>query len=136
MEPESPFAGVDFSRLSQPTQAIDVFIGRLTSGVYASRKERRKEPRFSLAAVIDVQPLDAEFRPVGGFYQVVTRDISRSGIGILDTRPVKSTYLALHIVNFQGEKLDVVAQVLRCQQLGAAGVYDIGCRFVQPPASA
>jgi hypothetical protein len=124
----SPFAGIDPASLLHPPKAIAAFIGQLTSGVFIPGKERRKEPRYAVAIIVEVQPLDKDFQPAGDVFRVVTRDISASGIGILDSRPVDCKYLAVQLTNPEGEQMQMVMEVLRCQRLG--NIYDIGGRFI------
>ena len=124
----SPFAGIDPASLLHPPKAVIGFVERLTSGVFTPGKERRKEPRYSVATIVEVQPLDEAFQPEGDAFRVVTRDISASGIGILDSRPVHSKYLAVQLTSPEGEQMQTVMEVLRCQPLG--NIYDIGGQFV------
>ncbi len=134
MGESSPFSGIDPASLLHPPKAIAVFIERLTSGVFAPEKERRKEPRYSVATIVEVQPLDEEFQSQGDVFQVVTRDISASGIGILDSRPVNCKYLAVQLTSPEGRQMQMVMEVLRCQPMG--NIYDIGGKFVTEQGAA
>lgn len=99
----------------------------------ASGAERRLHARYSVSMIVDAQPLDEQFRPQGQQYQMVTRDISAAGVGILDTREPGTKYLALELTNAEGKQLRVATEVVRCQPQ-ARQVYDIGTKFI-PSAS-
>jgi hypothetical protein len=129
---ESPFTRIDGPSLIHPHFAVTAFVEQLTKGVPPTKRwpqgERRQEIRFPIASIIEVQPLDAGFRTHGTAYQVVTRDLSFSGIGFLDARLIPTTHLAVQLTNPFGEQLQVLLQVLRCSPRGE--VYDIGGKFV------
>lgn len=127
---------VDFTELLQPPQAVSQFVHRLTRGLRSHDRrgpnrggsDRRDEKRYLLPLRVDVQPVDSDFNPCGESYPVVARDISASGIGIRDTRQVKSQYLAMLVTTPSGEQMKMLTKVVRCSQSG--NVYEIGGRFV------
>ena len=57
-------------------------------------KERRREVRQLVAAPALIQPLNDELSPVGPPLEMVIRDISSSGIGLLYSKPIAATYLS------------------------------------------
>ncbi len=127
MAENSPFAFVDRASFVHPPKAITAFVDQLTAG-RNPRRERHSEPRFTIAVVVEVQPVDDDFKPAGEAFQAVTRDISPSGIGITHNQSVESKFLALRLTNPEGEQLQTAVEVLRCQQVGS--MYDIGGKFV------
>ncbi len=89
-------------------------------------KERRREVRQLVAAPALIQLLNDELSPVGPPLEMVIRDISSSGIGLLYSKPIAATYLSAEIPKL--EEFGLIAMVLRCREVGA--YYDIGCRFL------
>ncbi len=108
------------------------FIEEIVRGVpMRPREERRATPRYSIESIVDVQPLDDAFRPVGEPYRAITRDISMMGIGLLDSRPVHSKHLAVRLTRPDGKTLSLIMEVLRCRPTNT--IYDIGGKFVTQP---
>lgn len=91
-----------------------------------SGKEGRREVRQLVAAPALIQLLNDELSPVGPPLEMVIRDISSSGIGLLYSKPIAATYLLAETP--EREEFGCVATVLRCREVGA--YYDIGCRFL------
>ena len=91
--------------------------------------ERRAEERYSLAVVVDYVPLDQLQRPCGSAESAVTRDLSRSGIGLFTERAVSAEFLRVRIPAWAGRRAELRVQVLRCAPLDF--MYDIGGRILE-----
>ena len=127
MAENSPFAFVDRASFVHPPKAITAFVDQLTSGIIP-RRERGKEPRFTIAVIVEAQPVDDDFKPSGEAFKAVTRDISSKGVGITHNRSVRAKFLALQLTSPTGERLQTAVEIVRCQQVGS--IYDIGGKFV------
>jgi hypothetical protein len=89
----------------------------------------------SLADIVDdrevsvsLQPLDADFRSRGTALEVVTRDISDDGMGILCPQQIKTEHMRLRFRTPKGKDMDVIARVAHCTSDGQS--FHIGVQFV------
>ena len=91
----------------------------------------RSEQRYSLSVPIWVQPLLFDFSPDGPTYKTVTRDISESGIGFVQSDPMRHKYAELQIAR-EGESPErVIIEVRHCTQIGFMGLlYAVGGIFL------
>lgn len=136
MTDQDSVAEIDFSDLLRPPQTLKRFVHCVTAGIPpagASRVgteegERRMQARYGLPLQVDVQPITKDFAPAGDVYSVMAHNISVNGIGIRDTRKVTAKFLALQITSPSGERLQVLAEVNRCDAVGR--IYEIGAEFV------
>lgn len=100
-----------------------------SSGHYRKeRDDRRAESRYALAMVVDLVPLDANMVPCGPSQRGVTRDLSRSGIGLFAELPLDTRFLRVQLPVHPVERVEVLVEVLRCEPFGF--LYNIGGRFV------
>lgn len=116
--------------LLQPKEAVASFVRRMTTGIKPRTfpAEQREEPRYTLSAIIELQPIDENLQPSGEIFQAVSRDISITGIGLTHNRAIDSDLLAVQLTNAEGDQLQTVIQVLRSQPFEST--WDIGGRFV------
>ena len=91
--------------------------------------ERRAEERYPLAVLVDFIPLDRCQRPCGPAERAVTRDLSRSGIGLFAEREVAAEFLRVRITAWAGRRAELLVQVLRCEPRDF--MYDVGGRILQ-----
>jgi hypothetical protein len=89
---------------------------------------RRSETRDAISVPIMVQPLDANFQPVGGPFCAVSRDVSGGGIGLIHTDPITAEYVHIRLTTRGGEELEVLGKVKHCTANGP--YFQIGARFV------
>lgn len=94
-----------------------------------SGKERRAETRFPFAAPVRLRPRDASRRMVRGF----SREISRSGLGLLAEAPLTPGELYCVTIDHEGGPLLLEAQLVWCREVGD-GWYLAGCRFISETA--
>ncbi len=87
--------------------------------------ERRNERRRLLAIPVLVTPLDTRLHPVGPAVQMVLRDVSPKGLGLLHTASVNSAYLSVHSA---GSDRQVLVRRLRSRPVGE--YFDIGGEIV------
>ena len=133
MTGEQPVAVFDVANLLHAANTLNVFVSKLTAGLYASSKrehglERRALPRFLLSVIVEVQPMDEDLKLQDLPFRIVTRDLSFAGIGMQGSRPVKTKFLALQLTSPNGDRMQVLLEVIRCRSSG--NVYDIAGRFV------
>jgi hypothetical protein len=88
-------------------------------------KERREEPRFVFSSPVRLRRRDTSRRIVRAY----SREISRSGIGILTETPLVVGDLYCLTVDHAGGPLLLEAQVVWCREVGD-GWYHAGCRFI------
>ncbi len=119
----------EMEQLLRPPVAIAVFVRRLVRAAeYYVGPEQRHEPRYAVSVPVAAVPVDHELKKAGDVFIACTRDISASGIAMYHTRRVSEKYLALEIKSDSGERLRVLAEVLRCSPVGL--FYQIAGKFV------
>lgn len=124
--------------LVHPPQVVAAFIARLTAGLhpitYVKGAEKRSQPRYILSIPVDVQPLDTMFDLHGDVFQVQTRDISTTGIGLIHSQAADTKFLALRLAHPDGEQLQTVVEVLWSRPRGR--LFDIGGSYLTKSNSA
>lgn len=116
-------------KLLRPPAAVESFVRRVVRGAeFYVGPEQRGEARYAVSLPVAAVPVDKSLRKAGDAFIALTRDISSGGIGMYHTRRVSERLLALEIKSASGEKLRVLAEVLRCNPAGL--FYEIGARFV------
>ncbi|HVA49538.1 MAG TPA: PilZ domain-containing protein [Pirellulales bacterium] len=116
-------------KLLRPPAAIAAFVRRIVRGAeYYVGPELRREPRYAVSLPVAGVPVDASLKKAGDAFIALTRDISSSGIAMYHTRRVSEGFLALEIKSASGDKLRVLAEVLRCTPVGL--FYEIAAKFV------
>lgn len=91
--------------------------------------ERRAEERFPLAVVVDFVPLDEAQRPRGAAGNAVTRDLSRSGIGLFTEDRIEAEFLRVRVPAWAGRRAELLVRVLRCEPMDF--MFDVGGRIIQ-----
>ena len=117
--------------LRHPPEVVVSFVQRLIQSYSAGAEgesERRAQPRRLISIPIVVQPLDANFQPVGDVFHAMTKDISRGGVGISHNGRVAAKYLQIEVATRDGEKMTLMSKVEHCTPDGQ--LYHIGARFV------
>lgn len=117
------------SKLIHPPEEIAEFVLRLVSRLtHYEGVERRSQGRHRIAIPLLAMPLDDQLFPVGEGFAAVTRDISSCGIALFHQRWVNSPFLAVELVDPDGQKLEAAVEVLRCQRVNE--FYEIAGKFV------
>ena len=91
--------------------------------------ELRGSDRFPLSMTMAAHRLNDRMEPTGEAIELLTRDISETGIGIVTTFPLEDRFLLLRIPN-QRDGWTILAEVLWRQQLGNSCFYRFGARFI------
>jgi|GEM_PF-1442416 len=111
-----------------PAEKISAFVEQLIENSRAPQHERRMYRRHLLSVPVLVRPVDRACRPLDVPFEVLTRDISTTGIGLLHVNPIACAFLALQISGREGDDLRILMRVVRCRPL--ASFYEIGGRFL------
>lgn len=88
-----------------------------------SRRHRR---RFLTVKILATKVND-DLCPVGENFEILSRDLSESGIGLLHPEPLVGKYAALIVLPDQ-VFAQIVIQIVRCEPLGS--LYAMGAKFL------
>ena len=110
---------VDGNRLPQPADGVQDVARQYEQGGMARR---------SVAIAVTALALNADMHPVGEPFRMMTRDISKSGIGLLHDKEISAPYLAIQLPGLKNGLVQIVAKVVRCHPMGS--VYDVGAQFI------
>lgn len=127
---DNPLAVLDRDRLLHPPDRIASFVRRVAGRSYRG-PERRVRERHRVPLPVIAVPVTEDCEPLEGAFRTFTRDVSTGGVGLLHTRPVTATHLALEIGlrDGSGAALQVLVRVLRCRRINDH-LFDIGGEFV------
>ena len=127
---DNPLRLLDRDRLLHPQERIAAFVQRVAGRTYAG-PERRVRERHRVPLPVVAVPVSEDGEPTGDAFRTYTRDVSTGGVGLLHTRPVVSSHLALEISTRDGSGtvLRALVHVLRCRRINNH-LYDIGGEFV------
>ncbi|QDU87546.1 Transcriptional activator protein CzcR [Pirellulimonas nuda] len=125
--------------LADPPPAISEFASRTAAADAAADAEaqrdgstqvRRSAKRVTCLATAVAAPITRALEPAGDPFKIAIRDLSQSGIRLLNTRAVSEGYLALAwpAECIASTTLCVAIRVTRCQPI--ARFYDIGGQFL------
>jgi hypothetical protein len=90
--------------------------------------ELRRHRRRSVTMRIPLTQLDHELMPVGEDFEVLSSDLSESGIALLHTEPLRGKLAAL-IVLPDYQYVQLILRIVRCQPRGS--LYEMGAKFLQ-----
>lgn len=94
-----------------------------------TRSGSRSEQRYPLSMSIRATPLDSLKRPIGPEIELLTRDISDSGIGVLAPTMIHEQYLLLAIPT-EAREFHVIVEVQWREKLGGGAYHRLGARFL------
>jgi hypothetical protein len=115
-------------RVLQPPASLVSFVKRQLRDVHLQWDvDRREEERHLMLVSVLAQPVDEQYRALGEPFALVTRDISKKGIGLVHTEPIRDNLLAIQM-SLAGEEVNVVVRLLWSKALGP--FYYIGGKFV------
>jgi len=103
--------------LGAPAELVSFVRRQVTNSTIYGGGERRAEERESLVVPVLVQPVDKSLRPVGDPFTAVTRDISRSGIGLVYFERVPHCLLAIQ-ARIAGEDVKLVVEIVWQESMG------------------
>ena len=121
---------IDWSDTSTSRSTISQFVKAVGRG-RVSNDERRTEKRRPVVLDIIAVPLDEDRNPCGEPFLALSRDISRGGIALLHTEPVRAPFLLLRIETLRHEVIQAVVQVIRARSFYQ--FTEISGRFVAKP---
>lgn len=116
LEIADPFSDVEVDRVRPAPR----FLFDAARGRFLLRRigvERRKAPRYYIAAEALARPLDADGLPAGEVFRGVVTDLSRLGLCLLHSRFVAADCLAVRI-GLWSDSLTAVLQVSRVVHAG------------------
>jgi hypothetical protein len=127
---DNPLKLLERDRLLHPPDRIAAFVRRVAGRSYGG-PERRVRERHRVPLPVIAIPVTEDCEPLSDPFRTFTRDVSTGGVGLLHTRPVTSSHLALEIGmrDGSGAGLQVLVRVLRCRRINDH-LFDIGGEFV------
>lgn len=90
--------------------------------------ERRGAERIEVTMPLNVVALDSSFRPLDLQYHAITRNMSKTGVGLVTNSPIGHQYLRLNFNPFDGSTFEAIARVIYCNEIGY--YFQIGCEFI------
>lgn len=90
--------------------------------------ELRRHRRRNVTMKIPVTPLDNDLYPVGDDFEVLSRNLSESGVGLLHHEPLRGKFAAL-VVLPDLEYVQLVLRIVRCEPMGS--LYEMGAKFLK-----
>ena len=91
-------------------------------------RNRRNHPRTSRSISVSIQPLDADFQPIGNLFWVVSRDISPKGMGLICHEPFGCEYVRTGLLS---EQVTVISRVCHTTSIGETyPLYLVGIEFL------
>ncbi len=96
-------------------------------------RDKRRSSRYPVNMVIPTQPFDAILHPVDRPCMLVTRNISVSGICLLNDRAMCAAFLGLELFAPGGDLIQVLVRVMRSRPRGNA--HEIGGEFITKMAN-
>jgi hypothetical protein len=106
------------SPIAKPPPELVSFVERyVRKAAPQTHNDRRRGPRRLMVVPVRAQPVDEEFHPIGDSFDVVTRDISPQGIGIVHTHRVHHKRLALQL-RIMDKEINFVVEVAWCKAMG------------------
>lgn len=118
------------SKSCQVTTNVDpaAFLHQLLANE-APLAERRRNPRYAKAMVVDVLPADEQGAPCGASIAAITRDFSIDGLSLLVHQTTKAPKLIVNCA-LDGDSIRLVLRVVRTRQL-TDWCHEIAGVFVQ-----
>ena len=100
-----------------PRELVDFAKRQAFNAKVHQGSERRANERYTMVLPVVVQPVDEQFNSVGDIFDVVTRDLSPKGVGLIHLDPIFHEFLALHMI-LANTEVNVVARVVWRSPLG------------------
>lgn len=91
---------------------------------------RRSCPRELRSISISIQPLDADFQPLGTAFWVVSRDISTKGLGVVTHDAIEHEYVRVGLLN---EHVTAIGRVRHNTSIGEKyPLFLVGIEYLHP----
>lgn len=99
-------------------KAMMAFVQRqVRDGHSHVRGDRRAEPRSSVVVPVKARAVNPQFKPIGPTFNLVSRDLSPKGIGLVHDYPIACDLLALQM-QLNEEEINLVIRQRWIQDLG------------------
>ncbi len=109
-----------------PTELVDFARRQFVNATLYKGDERRRENRHPMMLPVQVIPVNSRGEAIDDLFDVVTRDVSPTGIGLIHSELIMADYLAIHLT-LAGTDVDMMIEVLWSGAMGrfygAAGKY-------------
>ncbi len=109
-----------------PQELVDFARRQIVNVILYKGDERRRENRHPMLLPVRAVEIDNDDRPVGDAFDLVTRDISSTSVGLVSTERITADRLAIEIV-LAGTAVIMAIEMQWSGELGpfygAAGIY-------------
>ena len=110
-----------------PPELVDFARRQFVNAMLYKGDERRREQRHPMVVPVRAVAVDEKDRALGTAFDLVTRDVGSSSIGMFHTEPVEADRLALHL-QIAGTDVDLVIRVLSRAPMGP--FYTVGGEYL------
>jgi hypothetical protein len=97
------------------------------------RVEKRRSIRHEVIATLTAMEVDKRLQPIGSPFETVCRNLSASGVCLLNGHAIQSDFLVIELSGAGSVRIQTLAHIVRHRQLGP--YYDIGIELVTKLAS-
>lgn len=109
-----------------PRELVDFARRQFVNATLYKGDERRREYRHPMVLPVRAVAVDFDAKPIGEPFDVITRDVSSTSIGVIHTNLVQSEYLAIRLP-MAGIEVNLMIELLWSGAMGpfygAAGRY-------------
>lgn len=110
-----------------PRELVDFARRQVVNAMLYKGSERRREGRYPMMVPVRALWLDDHYEPIGGHFDLITRDMSASAIGLLHTEPLEGERMAIQFV-IADTKVNMVIDMIWNREMGP--FYGAAGRFV------
>ncbi|MBQ0712917.1 MAG: PilZ domain-containing protein [Porticoccus sp.] len=118
----------DQSTLQAPSEDLVLYSKGIDAG--SDIGYQRGTKRVALKRKVLVIPVDSEAKPTGEPFIAVTRNLSAAGVSIIHAEPVKDNFIVVELSSKEGNRLQVLVEVLRCRRRRVS-FYEISGRIIR-----
>ena len=110
-----------------PKELVDFARRQVVNAMFFKGDERRREGRYPMMLPVRAVQVDADNKPLGECFDLITRDMSSTGISLIHTDPIQGDRLAIHFFIAETE-VNLVIDIVWSRELGP--FYGAAGRFV------
>jgi hypothetical protein len=119
----------EFGYTGTLSQALVDFARRqLVNATMYKGDEHRREQRHPMMVPVIAVPVDERNQPLGAPFELITRDVSTTSIGLLSETEIVHRRLAIHL-SLADTEIDLVIAVLWSDAMGL--FYGAGGRYIE-----
>lgn len=111
-----------------PQELVDFSRRQIVNATMYKGDERRREGRHPMLLPVLAVEVDEDNYPIGEPFQLVTRDVSASAVGLVYTRRITAKRLAIQFT-IAGTQVTLIVAVVWSNPLGP--FYGAGAKFLQ-----